>query len=73
MDMTYGEGHDGHGQSEAEVDEESETLGNKRSRRTSLIGPAGGGAGLETAPLNDMKAASLPDEQGDATNYDGYG
>jgi hypothetical protein len=73
MDMTYGEGHDGHGQSEAEVDEESETLGNKRSRRTSLIGPAGGGVGLETAPLNDMKAARLPDEQGDATNDDGFG
>ncbi|KAL2137241.1 hypothetical protein VTI74DRAFT_6452 [Chaetomium olivicolor] len=51
------------------VDEESETLGNRRSRRASLIGSAGGGAGLATAPLNDMKPE---DERGAAPN-DGFG
>ena len=66
--------YDGEGQSEPEVvDEESETLGNKRSRRTSLIGPAGGGTGLETAPLHDMKPAILPEIEGDASLDDGFG
>ncbi|KAK3307624.1 ER-golgi trafficking TRAPP I complex 85 kDa subunit-domain-containing protein [Chaetomium strumarium] len=55
------------------VDEESETLGNSRSRRTSLIAPVGGGAGLETAPLNTTKPASVPEDEGRAPTTDGFG
>ncbi|KAK4099311.1 hypothetical protein N658DRAFT_560423 [Parathielavia hyrcaniae] len=58
------------GQDEAETDEESETLGNRRSRRTSLIAPVGVGGGLETAPLNDTERARLA---GDNGSDDGFG
>ncbi|KAK3901026.1 ER-golgi trafficking TRAPP I complex 85 kDa subunit-domain-containing protein [Staphylotrichum tortipilum] len=55
---------------EEKVDVERETLGNKRrSRRTSLINPVAGGAGLETAPLKDMAAEG----GGDAAPDDGFG
>jgi hypothetical protein len=73
MDMTHGEVYDEDEQGEAEVDEESETLGNKRSRRASLIAPAKGGAALETAPLNDTKPARLPENERDASPDDGFG
>ncbi|KAK4246606.1 ER-golgi trafficking TRAPP I complex 85 kDa subunit-domain-containing protein [Corynascus novoguineensis] len=69
-------GDDGYGEDgldETEVDEESETLGNKRSRRTSLIGPPGGGAGLETAPLHDTKPATMQGRKEDAAPDDGFG
>ncbi|KAK4158273.1 hypothetical protein C8A00DRAFT_10922 [Chaetomidium leptoderma] len=73
MDVAYGEEHAGDGQGEAEVDEESEMLDNKKSRRASLIGPVGGGAGLETAPLNDTKPARLLEGDEGAANDDGFG
>lgn len=73
LDVAQGEEHDGSGHDEAEVDEESETLGTKRSRRTSLIGPAGSGAGLETAPLNDTKPARGREAEGAASVDDGFG
>jgi hypothetical protein len=71
-DMGQEGGQDGEGMGEVEVDEESETLGNKRSRRTSLLAPVGGGAGLETAPLNDTEPVKLPDNEG-ASPDDGFG
>jgi hypothetical protein len=64
---------EGQGEPELLVDEESETLGTKRSRRASLIGTAGGGAGLETAPLNDTTSARLPDDEGATSPDDGFG
>jgi len=74
LDMGRGDGgYDGHGLPETEVDEESETLGNRRSRRTSLIAPVGGGAGLETAPLNDMQTTRRQDDEGGASRDDGFG
>ncbi|KAK4125443.1 hypothetical protein N657DRAFT_642161 [Parathielavia appendiculata] len=60
-------------QGEGEVDEESETLGNRRSRRTSLITRVGGGGGLETAPLNNTDPASLPENEGSTFPDDGFG
>jgi hypothetical protein len=71
-DTGHGGEQNGEGQGETEMDEESETLGTRRSRRTSLIAPVGGGAGLETAPLNDTEPAKLPDSEG-ATPDDGFG
>jgi hypothetical protein len=71
-DMGQEGGQDGEGMGEVEVDEESETLGNKRSRRTSLLAPVGGGAGLETAPLNDTEPVKLPDNEGASPDY-GFG
>lgn len=60
------------------VDEESETLDRRRSRRTSLItGPGvAGGAGLETAPLTPLVPAHLSsvEDEGDVkTDKDGFG
>jgi hypothetical protein len=72
VDMGQGGEQNGEAQGETEVDEESETLGTRRSRRTSLIAPVGGGAGLETAPLNDTESAKLPDNEG-ASPDDGFG
>ncbi|KAL2022589.1 hypothetical protein VTK56DRAFT_4933 [Thermocarpiscus australiensis] len=67
---------DGQGEAELLVDEESETLGNGRSRRASaIIGPAGGGAAaLETAPLNPSQSPLLSsvDEEA-ASRKDGFG
>ncbi|KAK4108454.1 hypothetical protein N656DRAFT_784209 [Canariomyces notabilis] len=62
---------DEHAEPELLVDEESETLDNRRSRRTSIINPVGGGsAGLESAPLNPLK----PVEDGsDTSRKDGFG
>jgi hypothetical protein len=59
-----------HGEAELPVDEESETLGNMKARRASLIGPTAGSAGLETAPLNDTTTAE--DGDGPPAN-DGFG
>jgi hypothetical protein len=74
VDFTHGGDYDEDGLGEAEVDEESETLDNKRARRASLIAPVGGSAGLETAPLNDTKQTMLPgDEGGGASPNDGFG
>jgi hypothetical protein len=60
---------------EGEVDEVSETLGGKRSRRASLIGPVGGGgAGIETAPLSDLQNAGGPKKgEGSVVKDDGFG
>ncbi|GAB1316738.1 hypothetical protein MFIFM68171_06948 [Madurella fahalii] len=57
-------------QSELPIDEESETLDNRRSRRASMINPVGGGAAtLESAPLNTLN------QVGDAEDArkDGFG
>jgi len=67
------------GEPELLVDEESETLGRRRSRRTSLIvpGAGGGGASLETAPLTPLVPARLSsvEDEGElaSPNKDGFG
>ncbi|KAL1843337.1 hypothetical protein VTJ49DRAFT_2154 [Mycothermus thermophilus] len=67
-----GGGQQMQGAGEHVVDEESETLGGKRSRRASLIGPpAGGGAGIETAPLSNMQSAGA--SRGEGMRDDGFG
>ncbi len=73
MGAAPGGGYGDHGLPDTEVDEESETLGNRRCRSGSLIGPAGGGAGLETAPLHDIQTTRLPDNEGGASRHDGFG
>ncbi|KAH6855647.1 ER-golgi trafficking TRAPP I complex 85 kDa subunit-domain-containing protein [Chaetomium sp. MPI-CAGE-AT-0009] len=73
VDFTHGGDYDEDGLGEAEVDEESETLDNKRARRASLIAPVGGSAGLETAPLHDTKPSMLPGDEGGASPNDGFG
>ncbi|KAL2148583.1 hypothetical protein VTH82DRAFT_2137 [Thermothelomyces myriococcoides] len=74
-DPAHGEWDGRGGQDDPEeVDEESETLGNKKLRRTSLIGPTGGGgAGLETAPLHDTKPVTLAGQEKNAGPDDGFG
>jgi hypothetical protein len=64
---------------ESEVDEESETLDRRRSRRTSLIHPgaAAGTGSLETAPLNSLAPAKLSvvedDGESKSPTGDGFG
>ncbi|KAL2190512.1 hypothetical protein L209DRAFT_750620 [Thermothelomyces heterothallicus CBS 203.75] len=72
-DMTHGARDGRDGQGATELDEESETLGSKRSRRTSLIRPPGGGAGLETAPLHDTGPVMLATQEKDSGPDDGFG
>ncbi|KAK4130529.1 hypothetical protein BT67DRAFT_390989 [Trichocladium antarcticum] len=79
-DMAGTEGdymEDGQEQVTSFDDEQTETLDNRRrSRRASLIGPAGGGsASLETAPLHDVKPARLLSEDNGDTypSQDGFG
>jgi len=66
------------GQEELVVDEESETLDRRRSRRTSMItAPGAAGASLETAPLTPLvpaarTLASVEDEGDDAPAKDGF-
>jgi hypothetical protein len=58
------------------VDEESETLDRRRSRRMSLITAQGGagGAGLETAPLTPLVPAHLLSaDKDEKTDKDGFG
>ncbi|KAL2266928.1 hypothetical protein VTJ83DRAFT_4205 [Remersonia thermophila] len=67
-----GAGQPTEGAGELVVDEESETLGAKRSRRASLIGPPpGGGAGIETAPLSNLQNAGV--SGGEGVRHDGFG
>ncbi|KAK0645488.1 ER-golgi trafficking TRAPP I complex 85 kDa subunit-domain-containing protein [Cercophora newfieldiana] len=68
-----------HGEPELLVDEESEMLDRRRSRRTSLIVPGAGGgtASLETAPLTPLvpaRLSSVEDEgEGTSPSKDGFG
>ncbi|KAK3391116.1 ER-golgi trafficking TRAPP I complex 85 kDa subunit-domain-containing protein [Podospora didyma] len=61
------------------VDEESETLDNRRkTRRTSMINPSGSNTELETAPLTTMAPARLPsvdseESDADSSAKDGFG
>ncbi|KAK3319244.1 ER-golgi trafficking TRAPP I complex 85 kDa subunit-domain-containing protein [Apodospora peruviana] len=81
MDGEGGDGLRGGGESE-KVDEESETMDDrKKARRTSLIssgGGAGGAGGLETAPLTPLQPARLlhtlkDDDVGGRDGKDGFG
>ncbi|KAK0701644.1 putativeTRAPP complex protein TRS85 [Lasiosphaeria miniovina] len=93
IDITRAHGGDGTGDRQRArepdllMDEESETLDNRRSRRTSVVNMSGGGgsggggggngtAALETAPLTPLVPARLPsvdDERGDAfSSKDGF-
>lgn len=70
MDVRGSDAGDEQAGSELPIDEESETLDNRRSRRASLINPVGGGAAtLESAPLS---ALNQTEDEGD-TRKDGFG